>query len=105
MLELQALRATRLVVDTGIHSRGWTREQAVALMRKTGLTDEEVAVEVDRYAGLPAQALCYTIGRRVIERLRARADNGTDQRRDFHDRLLALGSLPLDAIESEMERR
>jgi uncharacterized protein (DUF885 family) len=52
------LRATRLVVDTGIHDRGWTRYEAVALMRKTGLTDEEVAVEVDRYAGLPAQALC-----------------------------------------------
>jgi uncharacterized protein (DUF885 family) len=106
MLELQAVRATRLVVDTGIHDRGWTRDEAVALMRKTGLTDEEVAVEVDRYAGLPAQALCYTIGRRVIERIRARtSDRDGFSLRDFHDRLLALGSLPLDVIESEMERQ
>jgi uncharacterized protein (DUF885 family) len=108
MLELQAVRATRLVVDTGIHFRGWTREQAVALMRKTGLTDAEVAVEVDRYAGLPAQALSYTIGRRVIERLRARAadrDRRTFSLRDFHDRLLELGSLPLDVIEAEMEQQ
>jgi uncharacterized protein (DUF885 family) len=106
MLELQAVRATRLVVDTGIHSRGWTRELAVSVMRKTGLTEEEVAVEVDRYAGLPAQALCYTIGRRVIERLRARAgdrDGAAFSLREFHDRLLELGSLPLDVIEAEME--
>jgi uncharacterized protein (DUF885 family) len=106
MLEMQAMRAMRLVVDTGIHDRGWTRDDAVVLMRKTGLTEEEVAVEVDRYAGDPAQALCYTIGRRLIERVRARASERDGfSLRDFHDRLLALGSLPLDVIESEMERQ
>src|SRR5205823_3085793 len=107
MLELQVLRATRLIVDTGIHTRGWTRDKAIELMQSSGLNADEIALEVDRYAGLPGQALCYTIGRRVIERVRARAeqrDGSAFSLRDFHDRMMQLGSLPLDAIESEMER-
>jgi uncharacterized protein (DUF885 family) len=107
MLELQIVRATRLVVDTGIHARGWSREQAIAQMRPTGLTDEEIAVEVDRYAAIPAQALCYTLGRVTIERLREHAvvrDGSAFSLGGFHDRLLRLGSLPLDAIQAEMKR-
>lgn len=107
MLELQVVRAARLVVDTGIHARGWSREQAIAEMRPTGLTGEEISVEVDRYAALPAQALCYTLGRLTIERIREHAvvrDGTAFSLRDFHDRLLRLGALPLDAIEAEMKR-
>ena len=107
MLELQALRAVRLVVDTGIHAFGWDRERALREMRKTGLTENEIAIEVDRYAGLPAQALSYRIGQRSIERLRKRAqarDGTAFSLKAFHDRLLALGSLPLDTLETEVER-
>ncbi len=107
MLELQALRAVRLVVDTGIHALGWDRDRAVLEMRQTGMTPDEIAIEVDRYAALPAQALTYKLGQRTIEGLRAEAERREGESfalKDFHDRLLELGSLPLDALEGEMER-
>jgi uncharacterized protein (DUF885 family) len=107
MLEQQALRAVRLVVDTGIHARGWTREQARAEMRRSGMAADEIEIEVDRYAALPAQALSYKVGQRAIEQLRERArerEGDAFSLKGFHDRLMALGSLPLDALEAEMER-
>jgi len=106
MLEQQTLRAVRLVVDTGIHVFGWTREQAVGEMQQTGMTPEEIAIEVDRYAALPAQALTYKVGQRAIEELRAKAqqrEGAAFSLKGFHDRLLALGSLPLDGLAREME--
>jgi uncharacterized protein (DUF885 family) len=106
MLGLQALRAARLVVDTGIHVQGWNRERACAEMATSGLNADEIGIEVDRYAALPAQALSYKVGQRAIEQMRERAearDGAHFSLKDFHDRLLALGSLPLDALANEME--
>jgi uncharacterized protein (DUF885 family) len=105
MLEMQALRATRLIVDTGIHARGWTRERALEEMARSGMPQAEIEIEVDRYAGYPAQALCYTIGRRAVDRLRATAqsrEGASFSLPGFHDRLLGLGALPLDMLEAEM---
>jgi uncharacterized protein (DUF885 family) len=105
MLAAQAWRAARLVVDTGIHALGWTRDQAVAQVRAAGLTETDALVETDRYIALPGQALAYKIGQIEIERWRAQAAEreGNDfSLRDFHDRLLELGSLPLPALRREM---
>jgi uncharacterized protein (DUF885 family) len=106
MLDLQVLRAVRLVVDTGIHALGWTRGRAIEEMEQTGMSPSEIEIEVDRYAALPAQALSYKVGQRAIEQLReqagAREADGFSLK-DFHDRLLSLGSLPLDALAAEME--
>jgi len=104
MLELQALRAARLVVDTGIHAFGWSREQAISLLEETGQPDWKASAEVDRYIAMPGQALCYTVGQLDIERLRSKTGADEDRRslRLFHDRLLSLGALPLPAIRREM---
>jgi uncharacterized protein (DUF885 family) len=106
MLELQALRAARLVVDTGIHALGWPRERAVALLEETGQPDWKAAAEVDRYIAMPGQALCYTLGQLEIERLRRDAlrdaPDGRLALRAFHDRLLSLGALPLPTVRREM---
>jgi uncharacterized protein (DUF885 family) len=103
MLELQALRAARLVVDTGLHALGWDREQAVGVLEATGLPRWKAAVEVDRYIAMPGQALCYKLGQREIERWRAAAerDHGFPLAA-FHDRLLWLGPLPLPTLEREL---
>lgn len=105
MLEMQAMRAARLVVDTGIHAFGWSRERAVALLEEAGVPRVDAEIEIDRYVTMPGQALAYTIGQREIERLRAEAARREGPRfslRDFHDRLLALGTLPLPAIRREL---
>ncbi len=105
MLELQALRAARLVVDTGIHALGWSRDQARALLEETGLPDWKAAAEVDRYIAMPGQALSYKLGQLEIGRLRqerVRADEGRESLRGFHDRLLSLGALPLLTVRREM---
>ena len=107
MLDMQALRAVRLVVDTGIHARGWTRERALKEMAQTGLGAGEIEIEVDRYAADPAQALSYKLGQHAIEQLRERAREGEGKAfvlKDFHDRLMSLGSLPLDTLAAELER-
>ncbi|HEX6843992.1 MAG TPA: DUF885 domain-containing protein [Actinomycetota bacterium] len=98
MLENQALRAARLVTDTGIHALGWTREQAVALLRDGGQSPSDAAIEVDRYISVPGQALCYTTGMIEIERAREKAEADGRPLRDFHDDVLAHGSLPLSAF-------
>lgn len=103
MLELQALRAARLVVDTGIHALGWDRDRALGVLQATGLSAWKAAVEVDRYIAMPGQALCYKLGQREIERWRAAAERDPGFRpAAFHDRLLRLGFLPLPTLEREL---
>jgi uncharacterized protein (DUF885 family) len=99
-------RAVRLVIDTGIHSRGWSRQRAIDyLASHTALARRDVETEVDRYISWPGQALAYKLGEMRIRQLRARAEAELgprfDQRR-FHDTLLGLGSVPLPTMEAEM---
>ena len=101
MLDNQAHRAARLITDTGIHALGWTREAAIAKLEEGGQTRTDSVIEVDRYIGMPAQALCYMIGMIEIEKARdaARAGDGASfSLRDFHDRVLAIGQLPLPSF-------
>jgi uncharacterized protein (DUF885 family) len=105
MLDLQGMRAARLVVDSGIHALGWSRERAIETMVGSGVARSDAEVETDRYVTMPGQALSYKIGQFEIEVQRAAAA----QREGFtlpgfHDRLLALGSLPLAALRRELER-
>jgi uncharacterized protein (DUF885 family) len=105
MLELQSLRATRLIVDTGIHALGWDRGRAVKALEATGLSTWKAEVEADRYIAMPGQALCYKVGQMEIERWRDEAasrERSSFSLRDFHDQLLAMGSLPLPAMRREL---
>jgi uncharacterized protein (DUF885 family) len=103
MLDLQALRAARLVVDTGIHALGWTREQSIATLRASGCDVWLAASETDRYSAIPGQALTYKIGQLEIEDLRKRWVAGGSEVRGFHDMLLGLGLLPLASLRPELE--
>jgi uncharacterized protein (DUF885 family) len=105
MLENQAHRAARLITDTGIHALGWTRDQAVAVLEEGGLSHTDSLIEADRYIALPGQALSYMIGMIEIQDARAKAEareGSSFSLRDFHDRVLALGQLPLPAFRREM---
>jgi uncharacterized protein (DUF885 family) len=105
MLDNQAHRAARLITDTGIHALGWTRDAAVAKLEEGGQTHTDSVIEVDRYISMPAQALCYMIGMIEIEKARAAAadrDGSAFSLRDFHDRVLAQGQLPLPSFRKEM---
>ncbi len=107
-LTYEMWRACRLVIDTGIHAMGWSREQAQDfLAANTALSLHEVTTEVDRYISWPAQALSYKLGEYTIVELRreaeARLGDGFDVRR-FHDFILALGSVPLDILRDEVSR-
>ena len=99
-------RAARLVIDTGLHTRGWTRDQAIAYLEDhTALARRDIEVEVDRYISWPGQALAYKLGELKIRELRGRAEAELGPRfdqRPFHDTLLGLGSVPLPVMESEM---
>src|SRR5207248_2000103 len=92
----------RLVVDSGLHALGWTREQAVEFMRdNTALAELDVQAEVDRYIVYPGQALAYMVGRLEMLRIRAEAElrlGGRFDIRDFHDTVLGHGSLPLSTL-------
>jgi uncharacterized protein (DUF885 family) len=103
-LSSELFRAVRLVVDTGIHSKGWTREQVVEFMRKSGAVDEPtVQSETDRYIAWPAQALSYKLGQLKFRELRERARTELGTRfdiRTFHDEMLDGGTLPLDLLEA-----
>jgi uncharacterized protein (DUF885 family) len=105
-LNLELMRAVRLVVDTGIHSEGWTREQAVAYFRESGAGDEPtIQAEINRYIAWPAQGLSYQIGKLKILDLRNRAQQQLGSRFDlraFHDEILSGGSLPLDMLEARV---
>ncbi|HEX2884652.1 MAG TPA: DUF885 domain-containing protein [Candidatus Limnocylindria bacterium] len=106
MLDAQSFRAARLVVDSGLHAMGWTREQAIAFMHERGsLPMVDAAIEVDRYTVWPGQALSYKLGQREIERARADVSGAMGDRFDlraFHDEVLGHGSLPLATLRREI---
>jgi uncharacterized protein (DUF885 family) len=99
-------RAIRLVLDTGIHEFGWTREQAIEYFKaNSAKTEQDITSEVDRYIVMPAQALAYKSGELAIRAMRERAERalGADfDVRAFHDELLSQGALPLDILEARM---
>ena len=105
-LSYEMWRACRLVVDTGIHAKGWTKEQAVAFMKdNTALTDANIDAEVNRYISTPGQALAYKLGELKFRELRAKAEKELGDKFDirrFHDALLGQGPLPLDAVEAQI---
>jgi uncharacterized protein (DUF885 family) len=103
----QILRAARLVVDTGIHTKGWSRQQAIDYMVSVGASDSRdfIASEVDRYIAWPAQALAYKVGQLKILELRALAQQELGPKfdiRDFHDVALRNGTIPLDILEAQV---
>jgi uncharacterized protein (DUF885 family) len=106
-LQAEMFRAVRLVVDTGIHRKHWTREQAIAYMReKTGMADGEVVSEIERYFVMPGQALAYKIGMLKLLELRARAQaqlGSAFDIREFHSVVLGSGSLPLSILEKQVD--
>ncbi|HLL30628.1 MAG TPA: DUF885 domain-containing protein [Allosphingosinicella sp.] len=103
----EMLRAMRLVVDTGIHSKGWSREQAIDYMlANSGMSRTEVTAEVERYIAIPGQALAYKIGALTIQRLRAKAEAALGARFDpraFHAQVLMTGSLPMAVLEKKID--
>jgi uncharacterized protein (DUF885 family) len=107
MLSYQAWRASRLVVDTGIHSKGWTRKQAQDYLRaNTALSDHEIETEVDRYISWPGQALSYYLGQMSIIKARRKAEAALGEKfdiRNFHDTVLQLGSVPLPVLEARID--
>jgi len=103
-LSSELFRAVRLVVDTGIHSQGWTRDQVVDFFRKSGAVDEPtIQSETDRYVAWPAQALSYKLGQLKFRELRDRAQKALGPKfdiRKFHDEILDGGTLPLDLLDA-----
>ena len=106
-LSYEMWRACRLVVDTGIHAQGWTKEQAVAFMKEnTALTDANIDAEVNRYISNPGQALAYKLGELKLRELRAKAEQELGPKFDvrrFHDAVLGQGPVPLDALEAQID--
>jgi len=101
MLENQGLRAARLVTDSGIHALGWSREAAIETLESAGQTHTDSVIEVDRYIGMPGQALCYMTGMIEIQRAReaeAARHGGEFDLKRFHDRVLELGEIPLPSF-------
>ena len=107
-LSYEMWRACRLVVDTGIHAMGWSKEQAIAFMTdNTALSDANIEAEVNRYISWPGQALAYKLGELKIRELRARAEEALGERFDvrlFHDAVLGQGAVPLDVLEQQIDR-
>jgi uncharacterized protein (DUF885 family) len=108
MLNYQVWRAARLVVDTGIHTEGWSRERALDYFREyTALPEHEIETEVDRYIAWPAQALSYYLGEDAILKARAKAEAALGAKfnlRAFHDTVLELGSVPLPVLTARIDR-
>ncbi|HEV8563734.1 MAG TPA: DUF885 domain-containing protein [Actinomycetota bacterium] len=102
MLDAQALRAVRLVTDTGIHALGWTREASIAALEEAGQPHTDAVIETDRYIAMPGQACSYMIGMIEIEKARDRAVAAGKPLKDFHDTVLGLGSLPLPSLRREL---
>jgi uncharacterized protein (DUF885 family) len=107
-LSYEMWRAVRLVVDTGMHSMGWTRDQAIQFFKDhTGKTDQDITVEVDRYIVWPGQALAYKLGQLKIRELRTEAERNLGAKfdvRKFHDAVLENGAVPLNVLEAHMKR-
>jgi len=106
-LSYEMWRACRLVVDTGMHAKGWTRDEAIRFMtRNTGLSEGNIRAEIDRYISWPGQALAYKLGELEIRELRSRAETALGDAfdlREFHDAVLANGALPLAMLEGVVE--
>ena len=106
-LSYEMWRACRLVVDTGLHSKGWTKERAVAFMKdNSALTDANIDAEVNRYISWPGQALGYKLGELRIRALRTKAEGALGARFDlrrFHDAVLGQGAVPLDVLEAQVD--
>ncbi len=106
-LTYEMWRAVRLVVDTGIHYKGWTRDQAIHFFASNAAkTEHDIVNEIDRYIGNPGQALAYKIGQLKILAIRQSAENALGESFDiraFHDELLGAGALPLDLLQSRMD--
>ena len=106
-LDDEMLRAMRLVVDTGIHAKGWSRQQAIDYMlANSGMGRTDATAEVERYIAIPAQALSYKIGALTIQRLRRKAESALGARFDiraFHEQVLASGALPLPVLEAKID--
>jgi uncharacterized protein (DUF885 family) len=106
MLDGQAWRAARLVVDTGLHALRWERQRSIDFLRNdAGLSETDAVIETDRYICWPGQALTYKLGQRVIEKLRreiSARDGSAFDLREFHDQVLGHGSLPLATLEREL---
>jgi uncharacterized protein (DUF885 family) len=104
----EMLRAMRLVVDTGIHAKGWTREQAIDYMLShSGMSKTDATAEVERYIAIPSQATAYKTGALTIQRLRDKAKAALGDRfdiREFHDQVLDTGALPLSVLEAKIDR-
>ncbi|HEY7841836.1 MAG TPA: DUF885 domain-containing protein, partial [Gammaproteobacteria bacterium] len=107
-LTYEMWRACRLVVDTGMHAKGWSRQQAIDLMKEnTAKTEQDITVEIDRYIVWPGQALAYKLGELKLKELRARATKALGDRFDvrrFHNAVLDSGPLPLTVLEREIDR-
>ncbi|MCU8032937.1 MAG: DUF885 domain-containing protein [Shewanella sp.] len=107
-LQAELFRAVRLVVDTGIHHSRWTREQAIDYMKKnTGMSDRDVTAEIERYIVMPGQATAYKVGMMKILELREKAKLALGDKfdlRDFHDVVLKNGAVPLDILETLVDR-
>ncbi|MCY7271790.1 MAG: DUF885 domain-containing protein, partial [Sphingomonas bacterium] len=107
-LSYEMWRACRLVVDTGLHSKGWSKEQAVAFMKdNSALTDANIDAEVNRYISNPGQALAYKLGELKIRELRARSEKALGPKFDlrrFHDAVLGQGAVPLDVLDGQITR-
>jgi uncharacterized protein (DUF885 family) len=108
MYGYQMWRAVRLVVDTGIHSQGWTREQAIQYMlENTALPEHEIETEVDRYIAWPGQALSYYLGEMAIWEARHKAEAALGAKfniRAFHDTVLHLGSVPIPVLKARIDQ-
>ena len=106
-LSLELWRAVRLVTDTGLHAKRWSREQAIAYFRENSLLSErDIVKEVERYINNPGQATSYKIGQIKILELRKKAQAALGDRfdiRDFHEAVLANGALPLDVLEQQVD--
>jgi uncharacterized protein (DUF885 family) len=106
-LTYDAWRAVRLVVDTGLHSMGWTREQAIDFFSaNTAKTDQDIVVEIDRYIVWPGQALGYKMGQLKIQQLRAKAERELGSSfdvRQFHDVVLGQGAVPMSVLERQVD--
>jgi len=100
-------RAVRLVVDTGIHAKGWTRSEAIDFFKANAAKSElDIINEIDRYIAMPGQALAYKIGELKIKELRARAEKALGDQfdiRGFHDTVLEQGAIPLDLLEKNID--